>query len=173
MKTILKSMLAISLMAMLSSYANAQSKTKICFQTGTSVQSCQDVLATNPFPVTIANNPIIGLATTGGWTPLLLNSLAATVTTIKNTPGQLGKVYCYNPNAVVSYVQIFNLSSGNVTLGTTTPLNILGIAPTSSNVWMMNPVGDQYSAAISIAATTTASGLTAPNTALVCNVSYN
>src|ERR1035437_7617481 len=127
MKNILKSMLAIAFVATLSNYASAQSLTRLCFQTGTSVQSCQTVTSANPFPVTITNSPLIG--TTGGWTPLLLNSLAATVTTIKNTPGQLGKVYCYNPNAVVSYVQIFNLSAVNVTLGSTTPTNIIGITP--------------------------------------------
>jgi len=39
-------------MATLSSYANAQALTRLCFQTGTSVQSCQTVTAANPLPTT-------------------------------------------------------------------------------------------------------------------------
>src|SRR5450755_2199604 len=50
MKTVFRIGLAIALMAMLSCTAKAQSLTRLCFQTGTSVQSCQTVTAANPLP---------------------------------------------------------------------------------------------------------------------------
>ena len=270
MKNILSGLLAVALMATLSSYANAQSKVKLCFQTGTSVQSCQDVTAANPLPttatlslaaalnVTVTNNaavpvivssangfgsgtgnvtvtntaaiPVIvsspngfggagssvtvtsgtitevnstailaaatsaipagtnaigtvtvtntvattsSLTTTGGWTPLLLNNLLTTVNAVKTSGGKLGKLFCYNPNASVAYVQVWNLTTGAVTVGTTTPLNSYGIPATNSAGFIMPVVGDQYGTGISVAATTTATGGTPPGTGLVCNASYN
>lgn len=122
-----------------------------------------------------ANNPVYVQqtpGTSGGWTPLLLNGLSTTVTTVKNTAGKLAKLYCYNPNSSVAYVQVFNITPSSVTLGTTTPLNSYGIGQTSIGGFGSS-VGDNYSTAISIAATTTVKGLTAPSTALDCNVSYN
>src|ERR1019366_5269137 len=72
MKNILTGLLAIALMATLSSYANAQSLTRLCFQTGTSTTSCQPVTAANPLPST---------ATISG-----LSSLGVTVTNTASVP---------------------------------------------------------------------------------------
>lgn len=113
------------------------------------------------------------LGTTGGWTPLKLAALTNTAVAIKASAGQLAKLYCYNPNATVIYVQTYNVASGSVTVGTTVALQSYGIPATSSGGFALSLVGDQYSTAISAAATTTAGGGTAPGTAVDCDVSYN
>ena len=110
------------------------------------------------------------LTTTGGWTTALLNGLTSTVTAVKNSAGQLGKVYCYNSAGAVAYLQVFNLTPGQVTLGTTTPANSYGIPAVNASGWTQF-VGDQFSSAISVAATTTVKGLT--GSSMDCNVSYN
>lgn len=119
-------------------------------------------------PVFVQQSP----GTANGWTPLLLNGLSTTVTTVKNGTGKLAKLYCYNPNSSVAYIQVFSLTPTGVTLGTTTPTNSYGISATSIGGFGSS-LGDNYSNAISVAATTTVKGLTAPSTALDCNVSFN
>jgi len=113
------------------------------------------------------------LGTSGGWTTTIQGALSTTVQSVKSSAGQLGRVYCYNPNASVAYVQIFNATTGNVTLGSTTPTDFVPIAATATGGWAKSPVGDQYSTAISVAATTTYNGSTAPGTALPCSFDYN
>lgn len=72
-------------------------------------------------------------------------------------------------NAAVSYVQVFNLATGSVTLGTTPPTFVIAIpANGGSNLSLQFPVG--FSTAISYAVTTTATGNTAPGAA--CNVTF-
>lgn len=111
--------------------------------------------------------------TTLGWTSVLVNGITTTVTTVKSSAGKVSKLYCYNPNSSVAYVQVFNATPSSVTLGTTTPLGSYGIPATNAAGYAMATLGENYSAAISVAATTTVKGLTAPSTALDCNVSYN
>lgn len=123
-----------------------------------------------------ASNPVFSQlvpGTTNGWTSVLLNGLSTTVTTIKSSTGKLAKVYCYNPNSSVAYVQVFNATPSNVTLGTSTPLGSYGIPATNAAGFAMSTLGENYSLAISVAATTTVKGLTAPSTAIDCSVSYN
>src|SRR5665647_1172488 len=82
MNNILKSMLAIAFVAMLSSYANAQAPTRLCFQTGTSVTSCQPVTVANPLPTTATLSGISALSVTVTNTP--------TVPVIVSNPNGLG-----------------------------------------------------------------------------------
>lgn len=112
------------------------------------------------------------LATTGGWTLHEDDALTNTAVAIKASGGQLGKLYCYNPNASVVYIQTYNVAAGSVTPGTTAHAQSYGIPATNAAGFSISP-GDQYSTAISYAATTTPGGGTAPGTALTCNVSYN
>ena len=111
----------------------------------------------------------------GGWQPSLLNGLAATVTAIKSSAaGQLGLLYCENPNNSVAYVQIFDVATaGGVTLGTTTPKLSFSIPATNAAGFTLSVIGVKFSNGIQIAATTTATGSTAPNSALDCNAGYN
>lgn len=113
------------------------------------------------------------LGTTNGWTPLRMSGLSTTVTAIKASAGELGMLQCYNPNAVVIYVQVFNLAFGSVTLGTTAPTLSIPIAATSTGGYALANPGINFSAAMSAAVTTTATGLTAAGTATDCNVVYN
>ena len=62
----------------------------------------------------------------GGWTNMTIaNTAIEGANAIKASAGQLAKLYCYNPNASVAYVQVFNTASGSVTLGTTKPSGVL------------------------------------------------
>lgn len=117
-------------------------------------------------------------STTGGWdkwsTPNN-NSNAALVATaggvqVKASAGTFGGYYCFNPNSVVIYLQVFDTSSA-VTLGTTRPHLVFGIpANSAANLEIAN--GVNMANAIKIAATTTASGNTAPSTGLDVTIFY-
>ena len=104
--------------------------------------------------------------------PKLLNSLSTTVIAIKASAGHLNFLQCYNPNSSQIYVQAFDATAANVTLGTTVPVQSYPIGPTSTG-GLAPTFGVGFSTAISIAATTTATGSTAPATALDCNAGYN
>ena len=109
-------------------------------------------------------------AATNGWTPFLDNGQSTTVVTVKSSAGELGAYHCLNPNTSAAYVQIFDIS-GTVTLGTTTPVLSLGLPATSGgNLEWAN--GIHFANAIKVAATTTATGLTATSTAVDCNFVY-
>lgn len=121
-----------------------------------------------------ANSPP-PLGTASGWTPKLLNALSTTVTAIKSSAaGQLGLLQCGNTNASEGYVQVFDVATaGAVTLGTTTPKLSIPIAATNTGGWALPLVGMQFANGIQVAATTTATGLTALGTALDCNAAFN
>jgi hypothetical protein len=114
-----------------------------------------------------------GILTTGGWTPKLLNALTNTAVAVKAAAGQLGMLQCYNPNSSQVYIQIYNIAQGSVTVGTSTPLESIAIAPTSTGGFAMSFPGHQFGTAITVAATTTATGGSAPSTAPDCNAVYN
>jgi hypothetical protein len=108
--------------------------------------------------------PIPG--TSQGWSVNSQTALSTTVVPVKASAGNLGGYSFYNPNASVSYIQLFNIAQGSVVLGTTTPTYVIPIPATSAvNIEITN--GLSHSVAISAAATTTPTGLTAPGTGLV------
>jgi len=99
--------------------------------------------------------------TTGDTFTALTNSAQA----IKASAGQLGGWYIYNPNATAAYVNLYDIASGSVTVGTSTPKMNLCIPPTAAaNLELVN--GIPFGTAISVSATTTGGGNTAPGTAL-------
>lgn len=110
-------------------------------------------------------------STGGGWTPSLKNALSTTVSSVKASAGTLGGIHCYNPAAAATYVQIFNVASGSVVLGTTTPALSIGM-PTLGGALHEFANGIAFSTAISVAATTTSTGSSAPATAAECNFWY-
>ena len=114
-------------------------------------QSCSTALSSKAFPANLTN----------------------TVVAVKATGGVVAMVHCYNPNAAEAVVQLFNAPPGAVTLGTTVPYAIVPIAATSTGGWALSPLPVGFGVAISVAATTTASGGVALGTALDCNVYYN
>lgn len=97
--------------------------------------------------------------------------LAGTVATIKGTAARLGSVTVFNPDATnIAYVQLFDVASGTaVSLGTTTPVEIIGV-PAKGAV-TLEAVAD-YANGVKAAATTTATGSTGVPTAVVINARY-
>lgn len=116
-------------------------------------------------------------ATSGGWSTFMATSgdsstaLTNSAQSVKATAGQLGGWYIYNPNTSATYVIIYNVASGSVTVGTTNPKLVLCIpASSAANLEIVN--GIAFDTAISVAATTTGGGNTAPTTALEANFWY-
>jgi hypothetical protein len=109
-------------------------------------------------------------ATTNGWNPFLDNAQSTTVTTVKGSAGELGAYHCLNPNSAPAYVQIFD-TSGTVILGTTIPVLSLGL-PASDGGNLEWTIGVHFANAIKVAVTTTATGSTAPGTAVDCNFAF-
>lgn len=111
----------------------------------------------------------LGMSTSGGVSSYLYDGLSTTVQTVKSSAGMVYGWLIYNPNTSVAYVQVFNTTS--VTLGTTVPLYSIPV-PASQAVQVFNPVGITHGTAITIAATTTMKGSTAPTTGLAVNFFY-
>ncbi len=103
-----------------------------------------------------------------GDAPFLAAGLTNTVQTVKGSFGALRILQCYNPNASVAYVQVFDTTAA-VTLGTTVPALSFGFPATSSTPIAANM---SFLKGLKIAATTTAKGSTAPGSALDCNLTF-
>ena len=89
--------------------------------------------------------------------------LVATSQAAKGSAGQVYGYYIYNPEAAVTFVHFYNTASASVTVGTTNPLFTIPVpAGSAANLWTNH--GIPFSTAISVAATTTAGGNTAPTT---------
>jgi hypothetical protein len=100
-------------------------------------------------------------------TPVIADAMSTTLKVVSASAATLDSYYCYNPNATVAYVQIFDIAAGSVTLGTSVPKWSIGIPATSAG--NLADINLGFATAISAAATTTAKGLTALGTALDCN----
>lgn len=114
---------------------------------------------------------------TNGWSTFNATSgdgstaLTSTAQQVKATVGTVGGWYIYNPNATAMYVNFYNSTSAGVTVGTTNQQMVIVIPATSAaNVEFGN--GITFATAISISATTTGGGNTAPGTALEANIYY-
>lgn len=119
--------------------------------------------------------------TTGGWSSL--NATAAdgatactsTVQAIKASAGTFGGYFFNNPNTADSWVQIYNVASGSVTVGTTNPALTFRLPGTASNSVAANVEfsnGINFSTAMSMACTTTAGGNGNPSNALEGDVLF-
>lgn len=106
-------------------------------------------------------------------TSMYLNTaLLATKQAANASAGSLYGYHIYNPNSVVIYVQFFNLASASVTVGTTTPNMVIAVPPFG---WADAPATGPpigFGTAMTIAATTTATGSGAPSTGLLTNLWY-
>lgn len=97
-------------------------------------------------------------------------ALSNTAVAVKAAAGTLAGVHIYNPNSSSSFVQFYNVAQGSVTVGTTTPNYTLFIPAQGGVDGGILPIA--FSTAITIAATTTITGGTAPSTALLVNLQY-
>lgn len=123
-------------------------------------------------PSTTPEQPSMKPDYVGGWVKGTTPALSNTVTNIKPFYGQLASLTAYNPNASAAYIQVFDVLAANVVLGTTVPSFILPLAQASSLSMSLGDNGLQFNTAISIAATTTATGSTAPSSALTVSYAY-
>lgn len=107
--------------------------------------------------------------------PLLLNALSTSVTAVKSSSaGRLGAIYCYNSNASVAYIQIFDAATpAAVTLGTTVPKLSLGVPTVQSSGLGPAVLGITFVNGIQVAVTTTATGNSATASGMDCNVAVN
>lgn len=115
--------------------------------------------------------------TTGGWSVGNFTSgdtytaLTATAQVIKGSAGKFGGYYIYNPNTAATYVCVYNIAAASVTVGTSTARLVFCIpAQSAANLELI--AGIPFDTALSIAATTTGGGNTAPATALEAMIWY-
>lgn len=98
--------------------------------------------------------------------------LVATAQSVKGSAGKVYGYYLYNPEAAVTFVHFYNTASGSVTVGTTNPLFTLPVPAGSAANLGVNDIGITFGTAITIAATTTAGGNTAPATGVSAVIWY-
>lgn len=112
------------------------------------------------------------IATPASLTPVRFTDLTNVARVIKATRGRVTWYHIYNPNSVVIYVHFYDLAAASVVVGTTVPVVSLAIPSiTGAPVTLDGSVlyGIPFATAISVAATTTPTGGTAPATALLFN----
>lgn len=122
----------------------------------------------------IASAPTLGGAA-NGLTKKRISALTNSATAVFSSAAhQTMLMHCGNDNASKIYIQMFDVATaGAVTLGTTPPDLSIDIEPTQSTGFTLSLVGVQWANGLQVAATTTATGSTAPGTAADCNFGYN
>lgn len=119
---------------------------------------------------TVTTNNQASASTTG--VSLFFNAaISNTAVSVKSSGGNLYGFDILNTNASIVYVQVFNVASGSVTVGTTTPVKVIPLTA-SEEKHISFSIPESYSTAISIAATTGATNGTAPGSAIVVNMDY-
>ncbi|HKX73547.1 MAG TPA: hypothetical protein VJM32_06010 [Candidatus Saccharimonadales bacterium] len=132
----------------------------------TSANSAPVVLASDQSAIPVAaSNLTLGANTASGWSANSQTALSNTKVAVKASAGNFGGYMVYNPNPAATYIQVFDVASGSVTLGVTAPTYVITIPPASgANVEFT--LGITHATAITLAATTTATGSAAPASAL-------
>jgi hypothetical protein len=101
-------------------------------------------------------------------------NLLATDVEVKPVAGKVFWIEIHNTNAAVEFVHFYDELAANVTVGTTTPKVSFAVA--SSGQRFIFPDTEReilnHATAITIAASTTATGNTAPGTGLVVHIGY-
>lgn len=124
-------------------------------------------------PVTQSANNSGGTSTYaalgGTGNALLTNSPVA----VKASAGNLYGMDFVNTGAADAYVQIFDVAAGSVTLGTSVPTMAKWVP--AHGAWEEKFTGEakvSFATAITVAATTTPTGNTAPSTGIMANIAY-
>lgn len=99
------------------------------------------------------------------------DALVATAVAVKASAGNLYGYHIYNPNTADIYVQFYNIAQGSTTVGTSTR-SISLVVPAGGVLDGVFPMPVSFTTAITIAATTTLTGSSAPSTGLVTNIFY-
>lgn len=106
-----------------------------------------------------------------GLTPYSNTALSNTKQQVKASAGKLYGWMVHNPSAATAYIQVWDVASGSITVGTTPPTYTIPL-PAGASANVMSERGVSHATAINIAATTTPTGSTAPGTALVVSLFY-
>jgi len=99
--------------------------------------------------------------------------LTNTAVAVKASAGNLYGVAFVNTGGVSAFVQMFDLATGSVTLGTTVPKMVFWVP--AGGAWEEKFTGEakvSFATAITVAATTTGTGNTAPSTGIMATVIY-
>lgn len=138
------------------------------------------VLATDvglPAGTNLIGDVDVAPRTTGGWLVGNFTSgdtytaLTNSAQVIKGSAGKFGGYYIYNPNNTAIYVLVYDIAAASVTVGTSTAKLVFCIpAASAANLELL--AGIPFATAMSIAATTTGDGNTAPTVALEAMVFY-
>lgn len=100
------------------------------------------------------------------------SSVSSTALAVSARKSALHAVQVINPGVSDAWLQLFDVAQGSVVVGTTAPTkSILIKAGTMQPIEWARPVG--FDTALTIAAATTATGGTAPASALVVNIDYD
>jgi hypothetical protein len=95
-------------------------------------------------------------------------ALSNTKTAVSASRVRIHSFVLYNPNTAVAFVQFFNKAIADVTVGTTAPKKSIPVPPGGVAVGTYeDDFALPYNEGLVLAATTTASGSTAPTSALV------
>ena len=128
---------------------------------------------TQPVSGTVTTNPVMAANTTGGTSTFFASAQLATVTAVKTTAGNLYGFTLQNPNAAAAYLQLFDLAVAGVTLGTTAPKLSYWIPGNGAyDFAFTDETKVSFAAAITLAVTTTATGLTAPALGVLTNLLF-
>lgn len=112
------------------------------------------------------------LAAYGSCTAFRDAALSNSAVSVKASAGKLKRYYIFNPDSATCMLQIYNVASGSVVVGTTVPIMTLPI-PAGGGANDSSIEGWNFDTAISLAATTTAGGSTACGANLVVNLCYD
>lgn len=106
-----------------------------------------------------------------GGDPYSNPALSGTKVAAVTNPCKIFNLQIFNPGAAVAYVQFFDAASGDVTVGSTTATRLRSVPPGGGiDTAYFAPM--RFNTALTIAATTTPTGSSAPGTALVIDFDF-
>ena len=166
--------------AMLSSWPSVNSNPTITNYGGLPVENIQYKTGTGLYSL----EPLIVAGISGGYpisitpatvTPATSSSSGTTASSliaVKTSAGTIYGIYLFNGSTTANtYLQIWNLATGSITIGTTAPLYSFGV-PYGGGAYIPFPEPLALSTAITIAATTTRAGSTYATTGLDYDIIY-
>lgn len=100
----------------------------------------------------------------------------STAVSIKSSSGNLYSISAYSPTSAVSYLQVYNIAQGSVTVGTSSPTMSICIGNSSfapaTGLSFNPPIQFSNGGGFSYAVTTTANGSTAPAANVTLHFGY-
>ena len=108
-----------------------------------------------------------------GKTPYFDSALVATEVSVKTSRARLYGWHVYNPNSTDAYIQFFDALAANVTPGTTAPDFVLWVPALGGVDEEGDDKGVHFANGLTVIATTTSTGSTAPTTGLMVNLLYS